>query len=217
MTFMPTPSRGNSREAAFIACGQDRLRSGQRPPNAVASFAAANPVEEKLFAALARMKVLTSQVAMHLDRTWRDRLFAQLDRLHDPEQWDDGDDPVDIASFQTFLGMMYILKPDRPPGLGLANEGHLLASWIDGRNRLTIECLPNDKVRLVLTRWIGEERDSDAILTGIDRVRLRLASYEPTCWFGTPRWRCPAKSFPIRTMWSATFPSPVRPATKTVT
>ena len=186
MTLMPTSSRGNSPEAALITANRDPWRSGQRPQNAVASFAAANPIEEKLFAARSAMKVLTSQVAMHLDRAWRDRLFAQLDRLHDPEQWDDGDDPVDIASFRTFLRMMFVLKPDRPPGLALANEGHLLANWIDGRDRLTIECLPNDRVRLVLTRWVNEEPDRAAIATSIDRVQRSLAPYEPICWFGTP-------------------------------
>jgi len=26
---------------------------------------------------------------MHLDPAWRERLFAQIDMLHDPEDWDD--------------------------------------------------------------------------------------------------------------------------------
>src|ERR1700735_1244401 len=43
---------------------------------------------EPLFDALAAAKILTSQVAMHLDEGWRDKLFRQLDSLHDPAEWE---------------------------------------------------------------------------------------------------------------------------------
>src|ERR1700730_14825270 len=46
-----------------------------------------NTLQERLFDALAGAKVLTAQVAMHLDRQWRDKLFRQLDSLHDPDEW----------------------------------------------------------------------------------------------------------------------------------
>lgn len=180
MISLPVPSRGVSAEAAILSRSWGEPRSGELPGDTVP---AARSCEETLFSALAEMKVLTSQVAMHLERSWRDRLFVQLDRLHDLEQWDEGDDPAEIGSFRTFLRMMFLLKVEKQPGLGLANGGHLLAFWIDDQNRLTIECLRRDKVKLVLTRRLGEEKESAAILTNIDRVKDVLAPYDPSCWF----------------------------------
>src|SRR5271167_4758526 len=62
--------------------------------------------QEDLFDALAGVKILTSQVAMHLDGEWRTKLFRQLDSLHDPAEWEEGDQPIQQASFATFLKAM---------------------------------------------------------------------------------------------------------------
>src|SRR5271169_5166963 len=61
------------------------------------------PLEARLFDALAAVKILTAQVAMHLDGEWRRKLFGQLDSLHDPEEWESGDEPVNQSSFATFF------------------------------------------------------------------------------------------------------------------
>lgn len=186
MTHMPALSRGSSRDSEFISSSLVGKRSGEARLHRNTHFAEASPSEEKLYSALSAMKIFTSQVAMHMDRSWRDTLFGQLDRLHDPAQWDESDDPVEIASFRTFLRLMFLLKPNRHPGLALANNGHLLAHWISNKDRLTIECLRDDKVKIVFTRWFGDEPDRGAILTNIDRVHSFLASYDPSCWFAKP-------------------------------
>ena len=49
---------------------------------------------ERLDAALASAKVMTSNVVMHLDREWRDGLFAQLDDLLATEDWHQDDEPL---------------------------------------------------------------------------------------------------------------------------
>ena len=186
MTVMPSLSRGISREAEYSTYALMAGRSGQRPAREQTHFVEASASEERLFSALAEMKVFFSKIAMHMDRGWRNRLFVQLDRLHDPAQWDEADDPVEIGSFRTFLRMMFLLKSARHPGLALANNGHLLAHWINGRDRLTIECLRDDKVKLVFTRWLGEEPDRGAIFTNIDGVVRALAPYDSSCWFELP-------------------------------
>jgi hypothetical protein len=109
-------------------------------------------ITERLFDALAAAKVLTSQVAMHLDPTWRTRLFRQLDSLHDIEEWEEGDLPLRSASYQTFLKGMLALDPQRRPGLGLSSGGNLIAAWTTGDDRLTIEFLPDDQARWVISR-----------------------------------------------------------------
>jgi hypothetical protein len=183
MNIAPSVSRGISREATYVADSVVGTRSGQTPASAVLKHTTSDTTEEALFTALASLKVLTSQVAMHLDKAWRNRLFSRLDRIHEPAQWDQADDPISAGSFLTFLRLMFLLKPDRQANISLANEGHLVASWINGRDRLTIECLPKDQVKVVLTRWLGSERDSAAILTNIDRVQRVLTAYDPACWF----------------------------------
>src|SRR5208337_3485201 len=60
-------------------------------------------LDEQLFDALAEVKAMTSQVAMHLDKDWRDKLFHQLDSLHDPAEWERDDQPIQRSSFGTFL------------------------------------------------------------------------------------------------------------------
>src|SRR5262245_6421440 len=84
---------------------------------------------ERVFQALAEAKIVTSEVAMHLSTEWRQRLFRQLDSLHDLEEWQEGDQPIDSGSFATFLRAIIALNVTRRPGLGLTPLGYLLASW----------------------------------------------------------------------------------------
>src|SRR4051794_30233514 len=79
------------------------------------------PLETRLFDALAAVKILTAQVAMHLDGEWRRKLFGQLDSLHDPKEWESGDEPVGQSSFATFLKVILSIRPERRPGLGLSH------------------------------------------------------------------------------------------------
>ena len=110
----------------------------------------------QLFDALAQVKIFTSQVAMHLDTEWRDKLFHQLDSLHEIDEWEPGDEPIQRDSFATFLRAMLNIKPKRRPGLGLSHAGHLVASWKTGNDHLTVEFLAHDRVRWVLSRYIED-------------------------------------------------------------
>src|SRR5690242_3427646 len=114
-------------------------------------------LESRVFEALAGAKVLFSKVAMHLEREFRDRLFRQLDSLHETDQWEEGDEPLNQSSFQTFLKAILTIRPERRPGLGLSRTGNLIAAWTRARDRLTIEFLPNDRVSWVLARYDDTE------------------------------------------------------------
>jgi hypothetical protein len=143
------------------------------------------PLETRLFDALAAVKILTAQVAMHLDGECRRKLFAQLDSLHDPEEWESGDEPISQSSFATFLKAILSIRPERRPGLGLSHSGNLIAAWTTRRDRLTIEFLPNDRVRWVLGRYHDTE-DEPARYAGhthVSELVEGLSPHHPEHWF----------------------------------
>ena len=124
-------------------------------PSTVAENHETKTLEDRLFDATANVKILTSQVAMHLDHEWRERLFKQLDSLHDPEEWEAEDKPIQQSSFATFLKAICQIRPSVRPGLGLSHDGQLIAAWTSGKNRLTIEFMRNDRVSTFTARKSG--------------------------------------------------------------
>lgn len=139
--------------------------------------------EAHVFDALAAVKIKTSRVAMHLDAEWRKNLFEQLNSLHDPAEWEGDEVPVTESSFDTFLKAILDIKPERHPGLGLSSAGNLIAAWTTGRDRLTIEFLPNDLVRWVLSFYRDNEPVRIAGQMPVSRLGEQLAPYEPRRWF----------------------------------
>jgi hypothetical protein len=140
-------------------------------------------IEERLFDATASVKVLISRVSMYMTKEWRDKLFRQIDSLHDLDEWDADDKPVERSSFESFLKTIIFIKPQRHPGLGLSYEGHLIAAWTAGKDRLTIEFLAKDRVRWVVTRDLGGEIERAAGQTVVSRLYDCLTAYNPTHWF----------------------------------
>jgi hypothetical protein len=143
------------------------------------------PLETRLFDALAAVKILTAQVAMHLDGEWRRKLFGQLDSLHDPKEWECGDEPISQSSFATFLKAILSIRPERRPGLGLSHGGNLIAAWTTGRDRLTIDFLPNDRVRWVLARYRDTEEEPARYggQTHVAELVEGLSPHHPEHWF----------------------------------
>lgn len=154
------------------------------PPSPGSMPVVERSLEERIFDATAGVKILTSRVAMHLDREWRDKLFRQLDSLHDPEEWELGNAPIQQASFATFLKAIVGLRPQKRPGLGLSHAGHLIAAWTKESERLTIEFLGNDRVR-----WVIGRRDADGELEQIaghvtvSGLAAALSPYNTSVWF----------------------------------
>lgn len=140
-------------------------------------------IEEKLFDATASVKILASKVAMHLDRDRRNKLFSQIDSLHDIAEWDEEDMPIKDSSFDTFLKAVLLISPKQHPGLGLSHKGNLIATWGNNQDRLIIEFLPKELVRFVLSRTIDGKIERATVETNISRLYECLAPYQPDHWF----------------------------------
>ncbi|MDR7153280.1 hypothetical protein J2W40_000074 [Sphingobium xenophagum] len=140
------------------------------------------PVAAKLFSATASAKIWTSKVAMHLDRAVRDRIFRQLDILHDADEWIDDGYPVLLESYKTFIRALVHHHIHTRPSLSLMPSGHILAMWKDGQDKLSVEFMPYDK-----TRWMVQVKLDDveraAGLSSLERLREVLQPYGADRWF----------------------------------
>jgi hypothetical protein len=158
-----------------------RALENSRPPSDLRSDPSTESAQ--VFDALAQAKILVAQVAMHLGKDERHRLFAQLDSLHDVSEWESGDKPIERTSFATFIKLIVLLKPEVRPALGLAHSGNVIASWTKANNRLTMECFANDTVRWTLSRRLGERTERAAGESVVVRIADVLAPYQPERWF----------------------------------
>jgi hypothetical protein len=170
-----------------------RLQPPKARSNYKLMFVERDPtIPEKLFESLVGAKVVTSQVAMHLERKWRDAFFAKLDRIHDADEWDPKDVPLVAASVHTFLRAMFAWKPKHNPAIGLSGRGNMIAAWRDGEIRLTVEFYPDDKVGWIVSLprdgWTQKCSTSNLI----DEFENVLSPYTPVRWFKFGEVRRPA-------------------------
>lgn len=144
---------------------------------------AALSLDERLFDAKAGCKIKISEVSMYFPDEWRKGLYSQLDSLMDSENWEEDETPVTTVSFSTLLRMLALIKPTRRPGLASSSAGNIIAAWSSGESRLTIECLPGDSVRWVLSHIVDGIRESAAGVVQLTRVQAVLSPYNPDRWF----------------------------------
>ena len=141
------------------------------------------PVGEQLFVALAEAKVWTSKIAMHLDVDTRDRLFRQLDILHEADEWAEGDKPVCLASYKSLVRAMLFHKVNCRPSLSLMPSGNLLALWDRDGDRLTVEFLPDDRTRWFVQQATSKGPERAAGTSPLERLRQVLMPYNADRWF----------------------------------
>jgi hypothetical protein len=182
--YTSPPSEGFGVDAEGANARLEKMRrlltgAGQKISGIQNIATASDTIEGRLAEKRAAFKRVAASVAMHLDPDWRNRLFAKLDSLIDPEEWDQDFDMPSEQSFSTFLRMIIYLHPTKRPGLGLSAKGHFLASWSKLEDRIVIECLANDDVRWVLSRAVGDLRESGAGKTKIYRIPDVIHPYEP--------------------------------------
>jgi len=159
-----------------LSQGETRISTPFPPP-------AKKSMEERLFEALVAAKVRTSLVAMHLHGGVRDKIFAQLNRLHDADEWPEGDEPLKLESFKTFLRFLLLFEPELRPSLGLSPDGNLLAAWVKEENRLMLEFCELNRVSWLVVREDANtfpERGSG--VSTVDRLPEVLAPYRPEDW-----------------------------------
>ena len=120
--------------------------------------------EQRVFKRRADLKILASRIAMHLSPDLRNKLFGGIDRLYDEENYVEGEDaPILSESYRSFLRFVIYSKVSRPPALGVSREGHLLAAWIVDGQKLFLEFLAKDRVRL--SAVLGENDEDRYIET----------------------------------------------------
>jgi hypothetical protein len=146
------------------------------------------PIEEtkeiRLLNSIAALKVAVAQVSMHLDSAWRERLFAQIDMLHDPEDRDDSCKLADKGAFRTFLHRILLHGPLQRLGLGIDDNGHILASWRNGQDMLSFMFLGKDRIRWAVVRHENGETESAGGEVGLDRLPMVPQPYNPEVWYG---------------------------------
>jgi hypothetical protein len=139
--------------------------------------------EENLFDACANVKIITSQVSMHLRPGWREKLFHQLDQMHNSDDWDLEDEPVKQDSFRTFIKWIVQINPERGPGLGLTTSGNIIAAWVNDGGRLTVEFLPNDQARWVVLKFFENQPERASGQTSLARLSSNIAPYSPEIFY----------------------------------
>lgn len=144
-------------------------------------------IEELLFDARAEVKVLTSEVSMYLPPDFRRRLFNQIDLIHEPEDWDSDDEPVNKRSFMSFLRWYLVASPSTPPGFGLSSSGNLIAAWMLRKNKIILEFLPSDRVKWIVTRDVDGEAERASGVTKIKRLSEVLMPYGADDFFHMER------------------------------
>lgn len=176
---LPQYTSDNTREL------ESRIQKLRNPmaPSMMGANAHENSLEEKLFDATAGVKVLTSQVAMYLESQWRNKLFNQIDFLHDVDEWEQGDTPLQKESFATFLKAICELRPKKGPGLGLTPLGQLIAAWTTGSSRLTIEFSGLGRVKWVISRVVDDEIEHYVGDTTVSRLAAGIRPHNIEEWF----------------------------------
>lgn len=141
-------------------------------PNRVLLDLAANA--EELSSRAFALKSQTSLFASHLTSGWRAGLFGDLDRILDSEEWEFADRLPSVESFTTFMRLVTYLQKVRRPGLGVTPAGMVVAMWADGQASLSIECLPDDHVRWVLS-YPGTQGKRERVAGRTDTRKLPKA------------------------------------------
>ena len=140
-------------------------------------------ISECLFDATAQAKIWISRVAMHLSEETLARLNSQLDRLHDEEEWMDGDEPINLPSFQTFIRSLLYHDVDQKPSLALLPDGRLMGLWRDEDSQLTVDFMPGDQVRWSIKSQVDEVTERASGITSLTRLQAVLAPYNGGRWF----------------------------------
>ncbi len=102
-------------------------------------------LEASLFRNRADLKLLASQVAMHLSNEERHALFSAIDWLLDHAEWEDESSQIDENAFRSYLRFMIVARPRRFPNLGVGPNGILLAGWHKDEKSVHAEFLPKDQ------------------------------------------------------------------------
>lgn len=142
-------------------------------------------LSESLFDATGNVKILFSQVSMHFDNELREKLFRQIDLIHDVDDWEDGENPIKVESFRTFLRWFYNFKPSKLPNFGLSSRGNFIASWMgkNSQESLVLEFMQKDRIKWFKTKYFDGEVDHSIGSTRLSRISEELDTHDTKYWF----------------------------------
>ena len=140
------------------------------------------PVEERL----RYIQEAISNVSMHLPEGFAMGLNRQFANLMDEDAWENDDDLIGSKALTTFILTLRSSGTKKRPGIGTNGRGSITASWTEGENRLTVECLPTGDVSIVLARKGVNEEIERAAFGPIRPKRIRevISPFGPEIWFG---------------------------------
>ena len=107
-------------------------------------------LEASLFRNRADLKLLASQVAMHLSNEERHALFSAIDWLLDHAEWEDESSQIDEHAFRSYLRFMIFARPHRLPNIGVGPYGTLLVGWHKDEKSVHAEFLPEDQCKALV-------------------------------------------------------------------
>lgn len=146
-----------------------------------------NELDERLFDATAVVKILLSRVSMHFSDALRQKLFRQIDLIHDPDDWEESEMPIEPKSFSTFLRWFYMNDPTQLPNFGLSDTGQFIATWLANQNKdsLILEFLKGDRIKWYVTKYYEDEEAADLSsgVTNLDRIASALEAFNANDWF----------------------------------
>lgn len=124
-------------------------------------------------------------VSMHLPKGFAVGLSRQFANLMDADAWEDNDELISPDALNAFVQTILSTKTKRRPGIGTNGRGSITCSWTSGENRLTVECMPNGRLTLVLCRRREEGDVERAAFEAVrpDRVLALLSPFDPEVWF----------------------------------
>jgi hypothetical protein len=141
--------------------------------------------EERVLCNRAELKIIASIYALqHIESKVRTQLFNQIDWLLSPENWEDEDKLANKDSFKTLIKFILNFHPTEAPYLGLSSEGNLLAEWRQESNKLSLECLPQEKTKWFVSCTIdGEGERASGEAPSLRRLLNLLEPYKKVGWF----------------------------------
>jgi len=126
-----------------------------------------------------------SEISMHLPRGFATGLNRQFANLMDDDAWEDSDELVSPRAVTAFILTLLRTRANRRPGIGTNGRGSITASWTEGANRLTVECLPDERISFVLSR-VSEGGEIERAAFGPihpHRILQVLGPFNPEVWF----------------------------------
>lgn len=154
-TAVAGPGSANIFNMIASAANHDATRL-TAPPHKIEGIAKRD-IAQQLFDGRSQFKRRFALVSMHLPRSWRETFFKQIDVLLDLDNWDEDDAVLSEDSIDTAIRALVYLDLKINPGVGVTADGNLALTWVKGTDRLTIICLPNDKVQVIVNISIDEE------------------------------------------------------------